>query len=107
MEFVYGIRIKKYLIDELGRVQRRATKMLKQCKNLSNENRLKMVNLPILTYRRFRGDMIETYKILNNIYDKDVVPLLALNNNVKTRGNSLKLSVNRANLNLKKFYFTS
>ena len=57
--------------------------------------------------QRFRGDMIETYKILNNVYDKDVVPLLALNNNVKTRGNSLKLSVNRAYLNLKKFYFTS
>ena len=81
--------------------------MLKQCKNLSYENRLKMLNLPTLTYRRFRGDMIETYKILNNVYDKDVVPLLALNNNVKTRGNSLKLSVNRAHLNLKKFYFTS
>ena len=81
--------------------------MLKQCKNLSYENRLKMLNLPTLTYRRFRGDMIETYKILNNVYDKDVVPLLALNNTVKTRGNSLKLSVNRAHLNLKKFYFTS
>ena len=50
--------------------------MLKQCKNLSYENRLKMLNLPTLTYRRFRGDMIETYKILNNVYDKDVVPLL-------------------------------
>ena len=107
MEFLYGIRIKKYLMDKLERVQRKATKMLKQCKNLSYENRLKMLNLPTLTYRRFRGDMIETYKILNNVYDKDVVPLLALNNNVKTRGNSLKLSVNRAHLNLKKIYFTS
>ena len=80
--------------------------MLKQCKNLSYENRLKMLNLSTLTYKRFRGDMVETYKILNNIYDKDVVPLLALNNNVKTRGNSFKLSVNRAHLNFKKFYFT-
>ena len=58
-----------------------------------------MLNLPTLTYRRFRGDMIETYKILNNVYDKDVVPLLALHNNVKIRGNSLKLSVNRVHLN--------
>ena len=61
----YGVCIwhltKKYLIDELERVQRRATKMLKQCKNLSYENRLKMLNLPTLTYRRFRGDMIETH----------------------------------------------
>ena len=66
-----------------------------------------MLNLSTLTCKRFRGDMIETYKIWNNIYDKDVVPLLALNNNVKTRGNSLKLSVNRAHLNLKNVYFTS
>ena len=44
---------------------------------------------------------------MNNIDDKDVVLLLVLNNNVKTRGNSLKLSINRAHLNLKKFYFTS
>ena len=59
----YGVCVwhpnKKYLIDELERVQRRATKMLKQCKNLSYENRLKMLNLPTLTYRRFRGDVID------------------------------------------------
>jgi len=28
--------------------------------------------LPMLRYRRHRGDMIEVYKILHNIYDKDV-----------------------------------
>ena len=81
--------------------------MLKQCKTLSYENRLKFLNLPTLTYRRFRGHMIETYKILNNVYNKDVVPSLTLNNTVNTRGNSLKLSVTLAHLNFKKFYFTS
>ena len=51
--------------------------------------------------------MIETFKILNNVYDKDVVPSLILNNNVNSRGNSLELSFTRAHLNLKIFYFTS
>ena len=63
---------------------------------MSFENRFKFLNLPTLTYRRFRGDMIETYKILNNLYDKNAVPSRTLKNNVNTRGNSLKLSVSRA-----------
>ena len=43
---------KKYIIDELERVQRRATKMLKQCKNLSyniNNN-----NKTIYSYKKGR-----------------------------------------------------
>ena len=51
--------------------------------------------------------MIEKYKILNNVYDKDVVQSLTLTDYVNTRGNSLKLSLSRAHLNFKKFYFTS
>ena len=27
--------------------------------------------MPMLKYRRLRGDMIETFKIVNGIYDKD------------------------------------
>ena len=43
--------------------------------------------------------MIEKYKILNNVYDKDVVQSLTLTDYVNTRGNSLKLSLSRAHLN--------
>jgi hypothetical protein len=28
--------------------------------------------MPTLKYRRLRGDMIETFKIINGIYDKEV-----------------------------------
>jgi len=34
--------------------------------------RLEVLNLTTLRYRRHRGDMIEVYKILHNIYDQDV-----------------------------------
>jgi hypothetical protein len=33
-------------------------------KNLNYEERLRKLKLPTLEYRRVRGDMIETYKII-------------------------------------------
>jgi hypothetical protein len=33
--------------------------------NLSYPERLKKLKLPTIAYRRIRGDMIETYKIIN------------------------------------------
>ena len=79
-------------IDTIENVQRRATKMLPNLKDLSYEDRLKTLKLPTLRYRRLRGDMIETYKILNKIYDGRVTTgLFTLNNNT-TRGHSLKLA---------------
>lgn len=35
---------------------------------MSNEERLKKLDLPTLTFRRIQGDTIETYKILGGIY---------------------------------------
>ena len=49
----------------IEKVQRRATKLLKETKKLSYDARLKMLDLPTLKYRRFRGDMIQVYKINN------------------------------------------
>ena len=41
-------------------------------KNLEYEERLRKLKLPTLKYRRMRGDMIETFKIITGIYDKRV-----------------------------------
>ena len=38
-------------------------------KNKSYIERLKILNLPTLKYRRYRGDIIELFKILKGIYD--------------------------------------
>ena len=47
--------------------------------------RLKRLNLPTLRYRRHRGDMMEVYKILHNIYDKEVTTgILNLSSNTST-----------------------
>ena len=75
-------------IDPLENVQRRATRLVPSLKSLSYEERLRKLNLPTLVYRRARGDMIETFKILK-IYDRSVTPLFELNIS-RTRGNSFK-----------------
>ena len=49
--------------------------------------------------------MIEVFKILNGFYDADVVPPLTRNFDSRTRGNSLKLKVERCNYNVRKYSF--
>jgi len=43
----------------------RATKLLEEVKHLSYVERLKYLSLPILQYKRFRGDMILVYNLLS------------------------------------------
>ncbi len=81
---------RKGLINEIESIQRRATKLIPNLKNLTYIERLKHLKLPTLVYRRFRGDMIETFKILTNKYDKSVTPKLDLIDSNRTRGNKLK-----------------
>jgi ribonuclease P/MRP protein subunit RPP40 len=93
------------LIEDLEKVQKRATKMVRCCKHMKYKERLMYLHLPTLKYRRLRGDMIEVYKILNGKYDPELVPLLKPSINTYTRGNSLKLSVERAKYDLRKYSF--
>ena len=96
---------KKGLIDEIESIQRRATKLIPKLKNLTYIERLKFLKLPTLKYRKYRGDMIETYKILTNKYDKSVTPTLDLIDTNRTRGNNLKLKFKRANHDFRKYSF--
>ena len=93
------------LINDIEKVQKRATKLLRECKGLTYRDRLVCLNLPTLKYRRIRGDMIEVYKILHQLYDVDVVPLLTRNLNARTRGNSFKLKVSRCKYDVNKFSY--
>jgi hypothetical protein len=59
-------------IEAIESVQRRATKQLPNLSKLSYEDRLKKLHLPTLAFRRIREVMIECFKIIRGIYDKDV-----------------------------------
>ena len=97
-------------IEAIENVQRRATKMLPDMKDLTYEERLRKLKLPSLRYRRLRGDMVETYKIVSGIYDKRVTKdLLPTHTSTQhqTRGHSRKLAKNRSRLDIRKHYFTN
>ena len=97
-------------IIALENVQRRATKLVPGLKEMSYTERLKLLNLPSLTYRRLRGDMIETFKILRGYYDSKVSDgILCLHtdrNSRNNRGHSLKLYKKRCKTKLKQNIFS-
>ena len=58
-------------IDTLDRIQRRATKIIPELRDLSYEERLKECGLTTLKTRRLRGDQIEVFKISNGYENSD------------------------------------
>jgi len=93
-------------IKHIEKVQMRATKLIARIKDLSYSERLKELKLPTLKYRRFRGDMIELYKMITGIYNKDVsLDLEYATSNL--RGNRYKLFQGQLHSNLRKFSFSN
>jgi hypothetical protein len=92
-------------IEQLENVQHRATKLVPGLHDLPYTDRLRILKLPTLAFRRLRGDMIETYKILSGIYDNPS-PLLHLSTTSTTRGHHLKLNKRHARLNSRLYSFT-
>ena len=73
-------------IEDIEKVQKRATKLVTSLKKLPYKDRLEHLN-----YRRLRGDMIEVYKIITNKHETTVSPVLEFHTNTITRGNEYKL----------------
>ena len=96
-------------IEMLEKVQRRATRQLPGLANLSYQDRLIKLKLPSLVYRRYRGDMIEVFKILTGKYDTATDKFLKLRSECAERqggrGNSMKLYAQRSRLELRKNSF--
>ena len=78
-------------------------------KDLDYEERLMYLNLPSLEFRRLRGDLIETYKIVHKIYDPKTTEKLftLVPEQNTTRTNSLKLLKKRSNTEQYKYFFTN
>lgn len=56
-------------IKLLEGVQRRSTKLVEGIEHLKYDVRLHYLGLTRLDYRRVRSDLIETFKIINRIYN--------------------------------------
>ena len=87
-------------------VQKRATKLLYNVRNMSYSDSLNALKLPSLTYRRFRGDMIQVYRLLHKLKDIDYNRFFQLNEN-HTRGHALKLKKTSCKKEIHKNFFSS
>ncbi len=96
-------------IEKLESVQRRITKQLPGMNTLSYPERLRRLKLPTLSYRRLREDLIETFKITNEMYDPDCTSCLKMwrdeTNTGQLRGHSKKLFLQRSRLQLRENAF--
>ena len=98
-------------IDAVEAVQKRATKMLAATKGLEYEDRLRLLKLPTLVYRRHRGDMIELFKMINGMYDQEVLPHFDMREDIVTsssdnRGHSKQLFVTQSKKDVRRNFFT-
>ena len=91
----------------LENTQRRVTKMVNSLKELPYEARLKKLGLPSLEYRRLRSDVIEVYKILNQLDRVSINKFFTVMDETTTRGNSLKLFKKRSRTNIRANVFSN
>ena len=89
----------------IEQVQRRATKILKNCKEMSYAERLRFLNLHSLKGRRLRGDLIQMFKIYHGIDDIDFHKLFISAPISSTRNSAGKIFVKHANSNKRLYSF--
>ena len=103
---VWSQQFKKDIIL-LENIQRRATRLVNSAKRLGYADRLKVLGLPTLEYRREQADMIQMYKIINNIDYVDQDKFFTMSLNRTTRGHSKKIFKNRYRLNVRANSFSN
>ena len=74
-------------IENIEKVQMRATKMVQQLRKYSYEARLGYLKLPTLKYRRLSGDVIRVYNIVSGKHNNQPTIKLNLSHVSNTRGN--------------------
>ena len=102
-------KIKLEHIEQLEAVQRRATRQIVGMKDKTYSERLRELNLPTLSYRRIPGDMIKVSKLINGKYDKNTSQFKLWKDMAPRsgpRGNSNKISTQRAKYDTRKYLFT-
>ena len=66
---------------------------------------IKKLNLPSLSYRRLRDDLIETYKITHGLYNINPESLSEFNCDTRTRGHKYKIKKETARLEIHKHFY--
>ena len=75
-------------------------------KSLSYEERLRTLDLYSLEFRRMRGDLIETYRILRGLDRMDVERMFPLVGKTRTRGHNLRLKGRSCKTEMRRNFFS-
>ena len=75
----------------LEKIQRKATRLVPDLRQLPYTERLKELHIPTLEYRRIRGDLIMTYKLVTGKTEADEGFMEVERRQHQTRGHSLRL----------------
>ena len=99
----------KQFIDQIEKIQRRATRMIPGIGHLTYEDRLIQCRLPTLEQRRTRGDLIHVYKMLNgflHINNENFFCFVNQRHNVTTRSSENNLMIaEKCRLDVRKYFF--
>jgi len=93
-------------IDSIERVQKRFTKRLPGLYNTPYRERLSILDIESLEYRRIVFDLILMYKIVNDLIDLPFDTLFQFNTN-STRGHSLKVQIKSSRVDCRKYFFAN
>nr|XP_054750193.1 uncharacterized protein LOC129255900 [Lytechinus pictus] len=90
----------------IERVQRRATKLVRELKNVPYQDRLKELNLYSLLYRRRRGDMIFVHQLMHGLINLPLDHFFTKSVGRSTRGHCLKLQKEHCRLDIRSKSFS-
>jgi len=93
-------------MNMLEKVQRRATKLVSSIRKLRYEDRLKYLGLFSLRRRRKRGDLIETFKIMNQMENLDSKTFFIRSSTNQLRGHSFKIYKQKATSMCRRNFFS-
>ena len=88
-------------------VQRRATKLVSSITDISYPQRLQILGIPSLQYRRLRADMLQVYKIIHGIDRVKPSSIFQLVDSLRTRGHKFKISKQRSNTSFRLHSFSN
>ena len=107
LEFAQTVWSPQYIQDQrlIEGVLHRATKCIPGLSNLAYEDRLKKMKMPSMCYRRMRGDLIETYKFMHDMYK--CKNLFESYSESTTRGHMYKSKKHFCATNIRKHFFSN
>ena len=81
----------KVSVRKIEKIQRLAKKIVENLKDVSHSERLCVIGIPTLQFRRLRADTIQAYKIFNGYEDIDTKWFFTVDSDSYTRGHPFRL----------------